>query len=128
MTALIFLIILLALTVGVFVVAPFVPRVDGPDKPRRYVRFMGSGLAVVFAIVFLANSMNNVSARTVGIVTEFGKATALAVAEDAEDVQQNAALADAQAATDAALADASQAADQISAQVDQLNTIAQPQA
>lgn len=76
MTALVFLIILLGLTVGAFVVAFFVPRVDGPDKPRRYVRFAGSGLAVVFAIVFLANSMNNVSARTVGIVTEFGKATA----------------------------------------------------
>lgn len=60
--------------------------------------------------------------------TERDAAAALAVAEDAEDVQQNAALADAQAATDAALADASQAADQISAQVDQLNTIAQPQA
>lgn len=59
--------------------------------------------------------------------TERDAAAALAAAEDAEDVQQNAALADAQAATDAALADASQAADQISAEVDQLNTIAQPQ-
>lgn len=60
--------------------------------------------------------------------TERDAAAALLVVEDAEDVQQNAALADAQAATDAALADATQAASQITAEVDQLNAIAQPPA
>lgn len=51
-------------------------------------------------------------------------AAALAASEDAEDVQQNQALADAQAATDAALSDAQQAADSIGTEVDKLNQVA----
>jgi chromosome segregation ATPase len=51
-------------------------------------------------------------------------AAALAAAEDAEDVGQNQALADAQAATDAALANAQQAADGIEAEVSKLNQVA----
>lgn len=51
-------------------------------------------------------------------------ATALAASEDAEDVQQNQALADARSATDAALADAQQAADSIGAEVNKLNQVA----
>lgn len=51
-------------------------------------------------------------------------AAALAVSEDAEDVQQNQALADAQAATDAALANAQQAANGIEAEVSKLNQVA----
>lgn len=51
-------------------------------------------------------------------------AAALAASEDAEDVQQNQALADAQAATDAALAEAQQAAGNISTEVDKLNQVA----
>lgn len=51
-------------------------------------------------------------------------ATALAASEDAEDVQQNQALADARSATDAALADAQQAADGIGAEVNKLNQVA----
>lgn len=51
-------------------------------------------------------------------------AAALAAAEDAEDVGQNQALADAQAATDAALANAQQAADGIDAEVQKLNQVA----
>lgn len=56
--------------------------------------------------------------------TERDAAAALAVAEDAEDVQQNQALADAQAATDAALANAQQAADSIETEVSKLNQVA----
>lgn len=51
-------------------------------------------------------------------------AAALAASEDAEDVQQNQALADAQAATDAALAEAQAAAGNISTEVDKLNQVA----
>lgn len=51
-------------------------------------------------------------------------AAALATAEDAEDVQQNQALADARAATDAALAEAQQAADNIGSEVQKLNQVA----
>jgi len=55
-------------------------------------------------------------------------AAALAAAEDQEDVEQNQALADAQAATDAALANAQASADSIEGAVDQLNQVAaQPQ-
>lgn len=51
-------------------------------------------------------------------------AAALAASEDAEDVQQNQALADAQAATDAALAEAQAAAGNIGTEVDKLNQVA----
>jgi chromosome segregation ATPase len=51
-------------------------------------------------------------------------AAALAAAEDQEDVEQNQALADAQAATDAALANAQASADSIEGAVDQLNQVA----
>lgn len=51
-------------------------------------------------------------------------AASLAAAEDAEDVQQNQALADARAATDAALANAQQAADSIGVEVEKLNQVA----
>lgn len=51
-------------------------------------------------------------------------AAALAAAEDAEDVGQNQALTDAQAATDAALANAQQAADGINTEVQKLNQVA----
>ncbi len=51
-------------------------------------------------------------------------AAALATAEDAEDVEQNQALADARAATDEALANAQQAADSIGAEVQKLNQVA----
>ena len=54
-------------------------------------------------------------------------AAALAAAEDQEDVEQNQALADAQAATDAALANAQASADSIEGAVDQLNQVAAPQ-
>lgn len=62
------------------------------------------------------------------LVAEREAAANLAAAEDQEDVEQNQALADAQAATDAALANANSAADQISAETSRLNTIAQPAA
>lgn len=51
-------------------------------------------------------------------------AASLAAAEDAEDVEQNQALADARAATDTALANAQQAADSIGAEVQKLNQVA----
>jgi chromosome segregation ATPase len=51
-------------------------------------------------------------------------ASALAAAEDQEDVEQNQALADAQAATDAALANAQASADSIEAEVGKLNEVA----
>ncbi len=51
-------------------------------------------------------------------------AAALAAAEDAEDVEQNQALADARAATDEALANAQQAAGNIDAEVQKLNQVA----
>jgi peptidoglycan hydrolase CwlO-like protein len=60
------------------------------------------------------------------LATERQAAADLAAAEDAEDVAQNQALADAQAATDAALANAQQAADEINAETARLNSIAQP--
>lgn len=52
-------------------------------------------------------------------------AAALAAAEDQEDVEQNQALADAQAATDAALANAQASADSIESEVGKLNQVAQ---
>lgn len=58
--------------------------------------------------------------------TERDAAAALAAAEDQEDVEQNQALADAQAATDAALANAQASADSIEAEVGKLNEVAQP--
>lgn len=58
------------------------------------------------------------------IQAERDAAVALAAAEDAEDIGQNQALADAQAATDAALANAQQAADGIQAEVSKLNQVA----
>jgi hypothetical protein len=61
------------------------------------------------------------------LVAEREAAANLATAEDAEDVEQNAALANAQAATDAALANASSAADEISAETAKLNAVAQPE-
>lgn len=51
-------------------------------------------------------------------------AASLAAAEDAEDVEQNQALADARAATDTALANAQQAANSIGAEVQKLNQVA----
>jgi len=65
----------------------------------------------------IANLQNTLQA-------ERDAAAALATAEDAEDVGQNQALADAQAATDAALANAQQAADGINAEVQKLNQVA----
>lgn len=53
-------------------------------------------------------------------------AEALRVSEDQEDVEQNAALADAQSRLDTALANASDAADQISAETARLNEVAKP--
>jgi predicted nuclease with TOPRIM domain len=50
----------------------------------------------------------------------------LAAAEDQEDVEQNQALADAQARVDTALADAQSAADSISAETAKLNEVAAP--
>ncbi|UMO76342.1 hypothetical protein SEA_TOMAS_194 [Streptomyces phage Tomas] len=50
----------------------------------------------------------------------------LAAAEDQEDVEQNQALADAQARVDQALNDASAAADSISAETARLNEVAKP--
>lgn len=61
------------------------------------------------------------------LATERQAAADLAAAEDAEDVAQNQALADAQAATDAALANAQQAADEIGVETARLNQVAQPQ-
>ena len=52
----------------------------------------------------------------------------LAAAEDQEDVEQNQALADAQARVDTALADAQSAADSISAETAKLNEVAAPAA
>lgn len=60
------------------------------------------------------------------LAAEREAAANLALAEDLEDVEQNAALAAAQAATDAALANASSAADEISAETAKLNAVAQP--
>lgn len=59
--------------------------------------------------------------------TERDAAAALAAAEDQEDVAQNQALADAQAATDAALANAQASADSIEAEVAKLNDVAAPE-
>ncbi len=61
------------------------------------------------------------------LAAEREAAANLAAAEDAEDVAQNQALADAQAATDAALANAQQAADEISVETARLNQVAQPE-
>ena len=61
------------------------------------------------------------------LAAEREAAANLAAAEDAEDVAQNQALADAQAATDAALANAQSAADEIGAETARLNSIAQPE-
>jgi peptidoglycan hydrolase CwlO-like protein len=60
------------------------------------------------------------------LAAEREAAANLAAAEDAEDVEQNQALADAKAATDAALASAQAAADEIDAETSRLNSIAQP--
>jgi peptidoglycan hydrolase CwlO-like protein len=60
------------------------------------------------------------------LAAERQAAADLAAAEDAEDVAQNQALADAQAATDAALANAQTAADEISAETARLNEVAKP--
>jgi len=68
---------------------------------------------------------NAVQEAQQALATERQAAADLAAAEDAEDVAQNQALADAQAATDAALANAQSAADEISAETARLNTIAQ---
>lgn len=62
------------------------------------------------------------------IQAERDAATTLAAAEDQEDVEQNQALADAQANTDAALASAAAAADSIEAEVTKLNEVAAPEA
>lgn len=59
------------------------------------------------------------------LTAEREAAANLAASEDAEDVAQNQALADAQAATDAALANAQTSADNIQAEVSKLNAVAQ---
>jgi peptidoglycan hydrolase CwlO-like protein len=72
----------------------------------------------------LREAVSGVSARVdalVGPLTD-----AVREAQDAEDVAQNQALADAQAATDAALANAQTAADEISAETARLNEVAKP--
>jgi chromosome segregation ATPase len=58
------------------------------------------------------------------LAAERDAAAALAASEDAEDVQQNADLADARARVDAALADAQSAADNIDGEVARLNQVA----
>lgn len=58
--------------------------------------------------------------------TERDAAATLLASEDAEDVTQNQALADAQAATDAALANAQASADSIEGEVSKLNQVAAP--
>jgi len=68
---------------------------------------------------------NAVQEAQAALAAERETAANLAAAEDAEDVAQNQALADAQAATDAALANAQSAADEISAETARLNSIAQ---
>ncbi|AXH67339.1 hypothetical protein SEA_WOFFORD_197 [Streptomyces phage Wofford] len=60
------------------------------------------------------------------LAAEREAAEALRVAEDQEDVEQNAALQDAQTRLDSALAQASDAADQISAETARLNEVAKP--
>ncbi|QNN98402.1 hypothetical protein SEA_LILMARTIN_189 [Streptomyces phage LilMartin] len=60
------------------------------------------------------------------LAAERQAAADLAAAEDAEDVAQNNALMEAQAATDAALANAQSAADEISVETARLNQVAQP--
>jgi type IV secretory pathway VirD2 relaxase len=60
------------------------------------------------------------------LAAEREAAAALAASEDAEDVQQNADLADARARVDAALADAQSAADNIEGEVARLNQVAAP--
>jgi chromosome segregation ATPase len=62
------------------------------------------------------------------VQTEREAAVTLATAEDQEDVLQNQALADAQAATDAALQAASASADAIQGEVAKLNEVAAPPA
>lgn len=65
-----------------------------------------------------------ISELQTALQTERDAAASLAAAEDQEDVQQNQALADAQAATDAALQNASNAADSIQSEVGKLNEVA----
>ena len=62
------------------------------------------------------------------LAAERDAAAALAASEDAEDVQQNADLAEARARVDAALADAQSAADNIDGEVARLNQVAAPEA
>ena len=93
-------------------------------------------------VVELREAVSGVSARVDALVgpltdavreaqdalaAEREAAANLAASEDAEDVAQNQALADAQAATDAALANAQSAADEISAETDRLNAVARPE-
>lgn len=58
------------------------------------------------------------------LAAEREAAANLAASEDAEDVAQNQALADAQAATDTALANAQTSADNIQSEVSKLNAVA----
>jgi len=60
------------------------------------------------------------------LAAEREAAVVLAAAEDAEDVQQNADLADARTRVDAALADAQAAATNIDGEVARLNQVAAP--
>lgn len=60
------------------------------------------------------------------LAAEREAAVVLAASEDAEDVQQNADLADARSRVDAALADAQSAADSIDGEVAKLNQVAAP--
>lgn len=61
---------------------------------------------------------------TADLEAERQAAVELAALEDAEDVAQNAALAEAQAATDAAIAEAQAAADEISGEIERLHSVA----
>jgi peptidoglycan hydrolase CwlO-like protein len=88
------------------------------------VAVTGVAERVANQIAPLVQALNEAQAS---LQAERDAAAALAASEDAEDVAQNQALADAQAATDAALVNAQAAADGITGEVDKLNQIAVPE-
>lgn len=68
--------IALAVLVSGFLAKSDKDRKGYDDLPvRKILLGVGAGFAVAFVAFFLGGSMENVNARTVGIVTEFGKAT-----------------------------------------------------
>jgi regulator of protease activity HflC (stomatin/prohibitin superfamily) len=68
--------IALAVLVSGFLSKPDSERRGYDDLPvRKILLGVGAGFAVLFAGFLIGGSMENVNARTVGIVTEFGKAT-----------------------------------------------------